>query len=313
MFRLLPDQASTAAGRVDLLFWVLVWLSLLFAIPIVLAIVAFCVRYRRGSRAERAGSLATSMGLELSWTIIPLFLALGIFGWGSWLFFDLARPPADALEINVVGKQWMWKVQHPMGQREINELHVPLGRPVKLIMTSQDVIHDFYLPAFRVRHDVIPGRYTTVWFEATQPGRYRLYCTEFCGTDHAAMVGWVIVMPPAEYEQWLTTGSQPETLAAAGERLFRQRGCSGCHRLDGSGVAPTLAGVYGKPVPLADGTTIIADERYIRDSIVLPNERIVAGYPAIMPTFQGQLDESELLLLIAYIKSLGTESGESQR
>jgi cytochrome c oxidase subunit II len=229
-----------------------------------------------------------------------------MFIWGTSLYVTAYRPPAGALEVFVVGKQWMWKLQHPEGQREIDELHIPMGRPIRLTMTSEDVIHSFFIPAFRIKKDVLPGRYTTIWFEATKPGEYHLFCTQYCGTNHAAMIGRVVVMKPVDYERWLG-GAAGESMVSAGERLFQAEGCIGCHRLDGTGPAPSLVGVFGKPVQLQGGETVTADADYIRESILSPMAKIVAGYQPIMPTFQGRLSEEQLLRLIAYIKSLGKQ------
>ena len=314
-----PDQASSFAGQVDLLYGVLIGLSALFAIPIALVIVYFVVKYRRGSRASRAGFNPPSTPFELAWTFIPALMALGVFTWGATVYFQIERPPADAIEIDVVGKQWMWKFQHPEGQREIDELHVPLGRSVKLVMTSEDVIHSLYVPAFRIKQDVLPGRYTAIWFRPTQVGEYHLFCAEYCGTDHATMGGRVIVMDPAAYQAWLAGGNtaagpqSPETMAASGEQLFTSLGCSGCHHMDGSGVGPSLAGVFGKPVPLQGGQTATADEGYIRNSILLPQSQVVAGYQPLMPSFKGQVSEEQILQLIAYIKSLGSSASQPGR
>jgi len=316
-FSLTPDQASTVAGRVDTLFYALVGLSLLFALPIAILIVYFAIKYRRGSSADRTGAHRASIKLELAWTIIPAFLALGVFGWAASLFFTIERPPAGATEVYVVGKQWMWKFQHLEGQREINELHVPIDRPIKLVMASEDVIHSFYVPAFRVKQDVLPGRYTTLWFQATKTGEYHLFCAEYCGGDHAAMGGTVFVMDQADYARWLAGGvagapaQAPTSLAASGGQLFVSLGCSGCHRMDGSGVGPSLAGVFGKPVPLEGGGTVVADEQYVRDSILLPQKQIVARRQPVMPSFQGRVSEDQLLQLIAYIKSLGDQPAQA--
>ena len=217
------------------------------------------------------------------------------------------------MEINVIGKQWMWKVQHPEGNREINELHVPVGRNVKLTLASQDVIHSFFLPSFRTKMDVVPGRYTTEWFQATKIGSYHLFCAEYCGTKHSGMVGRVVVMDPADYEDWLTKGQPGPTLVQEGERLFRELGCSGCHLGSSIVRAPPLEGLYGKPVPLQSGVIVIADEGYIRDSILLPNNQVTAGYEPVMPTYQGHVTEEEILELIAYIKSLGSATPEARK
>jgi cytochrome c oxidase subunit 2 len=226
-----------------------------------------------------------------------------VFVWGARLYaMVMLSPPANALEVYAIGKQWMWKFQHPGGQREIDALHVPVGHPVKMTMTSQDVIHSFYVPAFRIKMDVVPGRYTTIWFEASKPGVYHLFCAEYCGTNHSRMLGQVVALPPTQYEEWLSSNRQVEPMAAAGARLFQQMGCAMCH--DVTSLAPPLAGVFGSPVTLATGETVRADEGYIRESILDPRAKVVAGYGPIMPTFQGQLSEEELTQLVAYIKSL---------
>jgi cytochrome c oxidase subunit 2 len=236
-----------------------------------------------------------------------------MFVWAANLYFDISTPPTDTLEVSVIAQQWMWKFQHADGQREINELHVPANRPVKLLMTSQDVIHSFFVPAFRVKQDVLPGRYTTLWFEATKTGEYHLLCAEYCGTDHASMTGTIIVMDPAQYQNWLSQNQAGETLASAGEQLFLQLGCESCHRRDDSGRGPSLVGVYGSSVTLANGQTVTADENYIRESILQPQAKIVAGYEPIMPTFEGQVSEADLVQLISYIRSLGEgQAGQGQ-
>lgn len=305
-----PDQASTFAGQVDALFLTLLGLSSFFTLLIVSLITYFGVKYRRKSQASRAGVVVGNTKMELAWMGGLLMLALPVFIWSASLYFHIFRPPQDALEIYVVGKQWMWKVQHPGGQQEINELHVPVDQPIRLIMTSQDVIHSFYVPAFRLKHDVLPGTYVTAWFEATRTGAYHLFCAEYCGTEHSGMIGQVIVMEPRDYQTWLTGGSaavgppSPESMAAQGEQLFLSQGCSGCHRMDGSGIGPSLVGLFGEPVPLQEGGFVTADETYIRESIYFPNAKIVAGYPAVMPAYEGQISEEEMLLLVAYLKSL---------
>ncbi len=312
---LLPERASTFAPEVDTLYGFLVGMSVFFIALIFILITVFAIKYRRRSEGEVPRPVRGSLALELTWIVIPLGLVLTIFGWGAALYFKMyGRAPADALEIYVVGKQWMWHIQHPTGQREINELHVPAGRPVKLTMATEDVIHSFYIPDFRVKKDVVPGRYTTLWFEATRPGRYRLFCAEYCGTKHSEMTGWVIVMDPVEYQNWLSGGGgvRTESLAQAGERLFQQLACHTCHREDGQGRGPSLRGLFGRPVQLADGRTVVADEAYLRESILNPNAKIVAGFPSPsdMPTYQGQITEEQLLQLVAYLKSLGAEGGQ---
>jgi cytochrome c oxidase subunit 2 len=241
--------------------------------------------------------------------LIPFLLSLVFFVWAASLFFRLYHPPAGALNIDVVAKQWMWKFQHTGGQREIDVLHVPAGEPVELTMISQDVIHSLFLPALRIKQDVLPDRYTRLWFNADTPGEYLLECAEFCGTEHSHMRGRFIVMAPADYQRWLDQSATDETLAAEGERLFRSYGCSGCHAVGGAIRAPSLAGIYGRPVPLADGTTVIADERYIRDSILMPRRQIAAGYQPVMPSFAGRIPEEELVAVIAYIQSLADDEG----
>jgi cytochrome c oxidase subunit 2 len=289
----------------------LIALSAIFTVPIIFLIVYFAIKYRRGAKVDRAMS-HTSNWLEWSAIGGMLLLIVPIFIWSASVYFNMFRPPEGALEIYVVGQQWMWKMQHPTGQREINQLHVPVGRPVKLIMTSEDVIHSFYVPAFRVKHDVIPGRYTALWFQATKAGSFHLFCAEYCGTEHSEMVGEVIVMEPAEYQAWLSGGGAPqstESMTEAGQRLFQQRGCVSCHVSGGGGPGPSLAGVYGAQVQLADGKTVTADDAYIRESILNPNAKVVNGFQPIMPSFQGQLNEQEILQLIAYIKSLANQGG----
>jgi cytochrome c oxidase subunit 2 len=308
-FPLFPEQASTTASRVDALFFFLVAVSVFFATLICLFIVIFAIRYRRRVEDERPEPIEGKIWLEVLWSVIPFGLTMVMFVWGAVIFFDIYNPPPDALEISVVGRQWMWKAQHPTGQNEINELHVPLGQPVKLMMTSEDVIHDFYLPAFRIKQDVLPGRYTSVWFEATKAGAYRLFCAEYCGTQHSGMMGRVVVLEPAEFERWLSGGATGLSMIDQGASLFKRFGCETCHRSGGTSQGPSLAGLFGKTVKLQGGTTVTVDENYIRESILDPRAKIVAGYQPIMPTFKGLVSEEGLLQLIAYIKSLG----ESER
>ncbi len=308
-FPLFPDQASTMATQVDRLFFFLVGVSVFFASLIFIVIIVFAVKYRRRSEDERPQEIGSDLRLEILWTVIPLGLTLVMFYWGAKLFFIINDPPANSLEINIVAKQWMWKVQHPEGQLEIDELHIPVGRPVKLIMTSQDVIHDFFVPAFRVKKDVLPGRYTTVWFEATTPGEYHLFCSQYCGTQHSGMIGRVVVMPVTEYQAWLGGGVTGVSLATAGERLFQRLGCNTCHVESGAGRGPSLAGLFGKTIKLAGGNSVTADETYIRESIINPQAKIVAGYEPIMPAFKGLVSEDGLLQILAYLKSLKPEEG----
>jgi cytochrome c oxidase subunit 2 len=304
-FPFFPEQASTVAEQTDHLYFGLTCLSALMLLIIFLPMIYFLFKYRHGKPANRQPAQLPMFAIEITWTVIPTLLMMGFFAWGANHYFTIERVPPHAMEINVVGKQWMWKIQHPEGNREINELHVPVGRIVKLTLASQDVIHSFFLPEFRIKQDVVPGRYTTEWLKAKRAGTYRLFCSEFCGTQHSGMIGHVIVMEPAEYEDWLAQGAPGSSLAQEGERLYRELGCSGCH--EGSSVvrAPPLEGLFGKPVPLQGGDVVVADEGYIRDSILLPARQIVAGYTNDMPSFQGRVSEEELLELVAYVKALG--------
>jgi cytochrome c oxidase subunit 2 len=304
-FPLFTEPASTVAKQVDLLFFFLIAVSLFFSVLIFCTVFYFAVRYRRRWQGEVPPLIPGSMTLVLTWTIIPFIITMVMFGWASTLFIRNARPPVGAMEIYVVGKQWMWKVQHPEGQREINELHVPVGRPIKLVMATEDVIHSFYIPAFRIKQDVVPGRYTSEWFQADKTGRFHLFCAEYCGTRHSGMVGWVHVMEPADYENWLGGGSTAGSMSASGEKLFLRLGCSTCHLPKGGGRGPSLVGVFGQQVTLDNKQTVLADESYIRESILNPKAKVVAGYEPVMPTFQGQISEEGLLQLIAYVKSLG--------
>ncbi len=310
-FPFFPDQASTTAVQVDHLYFFLIAMSGFILAIVFLPMIYFLFKYRRGHRANRAPLRVSTTKVEIIWTVIPFLLAMGMFAWGARVYFDMEVPPADTLEINVVGKQWMWKVQHQEGNREINELHIPVGRTVKLTLGSEDVIHSFYIPAFRIKQDVVPGRFVTEWFQATKVGVYHLYCAEFCGTDHSKMIGTVYVLPPAQYQEWLHQGSVGDTLAQSGERLFRELGCSGCHVGKGTVRAPRLEGLYGKLVPLTDGRVVRADDRYIRDSILLPASEVAGGYEPLMPTFQGHISEEELFQLIAYLKSIGDKQPEA--
>ncbi len=267
------------------------------------AVALFAMKYRRRHGRE-ATPIEGSLILEIGWSVIPLGIFMVMFAWGAILFFNMRTPPQDAAEVYVVAKQWMWKLQHMEGQREINELHVPVGRNVKLIMTSQDVIHSFYVPAFRVKQDVLPGRYTTMWFKATRPGTYHLFCAQYCGTMHSGMIGQVVVMEPSDYQAWMSGGAVTGSLAQTGQTLFQQLGCSTCHRFDVQGRGPNLFGAFGKPVQLEDGRTVVADENYVRESILNPAAKIVSGFKPVMPVFQGQVSEEQLTALVAYVKSL---------
>jgi cytochrome c oxidase subunit 2 len=306
-----PEQASVQAGQVDAVYFFMVAVAAFFSLLIAFLIVLFAVKYRRRYDDQIGAAIHGSLALELLWTFVPLGITMLMFVWGAKVFFDLYRPPAGAMEIFVVGKQWMWKVQHMGGQREINELHVPVGRPVKLIMGSEDVLHSYYIPAFRVKADVIPGRYNTMWFTANKPGQYQLFCAEYCGTKHSGMLGRIVAMEPSDFQAWLGGGRAEDSPAAAGAKLFQSLVCNTCHMGDTQGRGPVLTGVYGKPVQLQSGGTVIADDAYIRESIVNPQAKIVAGFQPIMPTFQGLVTEEQLLQLIAYIRSLGTQGTPS--
>jgi cytochrome c oxidase subunit 2 len=312
-FPLFPDQASTTAAQVDYLYFFLIAVSVFFLVVIFVPMVFFMFKYRRGNPANRAPLRISTTKIEATWTVIPLLLAMGIFGWGAHVYFQIQVPPTEALEINVVGKQWMWKLQHQNGQREINELHIPVGRAIKLTLASEDVIHSFFIPAFRVKQDVVPGRFVTLWFQPARVGKFHLFCAEYCGTEHSKMIGTIHVLPPAEYEAWLTRGGDHETLAQSGARLFGSVGCSGCHADNSTVRAPRLEGLYGSLVPLENGRFVRAEDRYLRDAILLPLAEITAGYEPLMPTYQGQLTEDELFLLIAYVKSLANPQPEKAR
>jgi cytochrome c oxidase subunit 2 len=303
-FPLFPPEASDVARRTDYLYGALICLSAFVMFVVFVPMIYFLFKYRRGKKADRSPIELPELKIELTWTVIPLIIFTGLFAWGADIYWTIERPPPDAMEINVVGKQWMWKMEHPEGNREIDELHVPLGRNIKLTLASQDVIHSFFLPAFRIKQDVVPGRYSTLWFKANKLGTFHLFCSEYCGTHHSAMIGSVIVMKPEAYQQWLARGAPGSTLAQEGEQLFRQYGCTGCHVNSTSVHAPPLEGVFGRPVPLQDGRFVMADDAYLRDSILLPAKDIVAGYTNLMPSYQGHLSEDDLLKLIAYLRHI---------
>jgi len=305
---LFPTAASTTAAKVDDIYFLLLAFSAFILALVFLPMIFFLFRYRHGNKACRKPLKLSTYRIEITWTIIPTILAMGFFAWGADVYFYQEVPPANALQINVIGKQWMWKIQHQEGNREINEIHVPVDRAVKLTLASEDVIHSLFIPAFRVKQDVVPGRFLTEWFKPTRIGAYHFYCSEYCGADHAEMQGTVYVMSPADYEDWLEHGKPRDTLAQAGEHLFRELGCSGCHVNSPAVHAPPLEGLYGKLVPQSDGTFARADDQYIRDAILLPASLKVAGYQPVMPTFEGRVNEEQLLELVAYIKSLGQET-----
>ena len=311
----MPPAASSYSGRVDALMLGITLIGLFFAVGVGLAVIFFAARYRRGARVNRVLPGHEGIVLELTWTIIPLVIALGLFVWSTSVYFTIARAPKNAMEVYVVGKQWMWKLQQPNGRWEMNELHIPLGRDVKLTMISEDVIHDFGIPAFRAKMDVLPGRYTEMWFKPVKTGRFHIFCAQYCGTNHAIMGGYIHVMEPAKYQAWLAQGNVNTSLASAGERLFRNLGCTGCHGPNASVRAPSLEGIYNQnvavQVPGAGNQVVKADYRYLHDSIILPEKEIASGYQPIMPSFKGRVSEEEVIQLIDYIKSLGTSNGTS--
>ena len=298
-----PEQASSFASNVDALYIFLIAVTGFFTLVVFALVAFFAVKYR-----SRPGRVATqiegSYALEATWTLIPFGLFMMMFVWGAAIYMNEVRPPKNAMDVFVVGKQWMWKLQHPEGVREINQLHVPVGRDIRLTMISQDVIHSFYVPEFRIKQDVIPGRYTTLWFHPIKTGRYHLFCAEYCGTLHSGMIGEIVVMEPAEYSAWLSGGSGEGSMASTGQKLFQELGCATCHRSDTQGRGPNLQGVYGKPVLLDTGQTLVADDNYLRESILNPGAKVVSGFKPIMPTFNGIVSEEQLLSLIAYVKSL---------
>jgi cytochrome c oxidase subunit 2 len=303
-FPLWPDQASTFAPDVDNLYIFLILVCGTVAVGVFLTIFYFAIKYRRRPDNEIAQEYEPPKMLEVLWIAIPSVIFLGLFVWGSWLYFHMARVPDDALDIYATGKQWMWKFQHPTGQREINSLHVPVNRPIKITMASEDVIHSLYFPAFRTKADVLPSRYRTMWFQATKTGRFHIFCAEYCGTLHSGMTGWVEVMENADYQKWLAGGTEG-SMASQGEQLFQKYACNTCHTNDASGRGPVLAGLYGRDVTLSNDSVVKADDNYIRESILNPQAKTVKGFQPIMPTFQGQVSEDDLMKLLAYVKSLG--------
>lgn len=310
LFQLMPGPSSTGAKQVDFLFMSILLASLLVTAIMTFLIMRYLVIYRSGTSRSRAGRRRGHLALDLTWTGVLFLVFMGLFIWSAALYVQRDQVPEEALHISAVGKQWMWKIQHPGGQREINTLHVPVGRPVVVELASEDVIHSFFIPAFRIKQDAVPGRATRLWFEATKTGRFHLFCAEYCGSDHSRMRGHIVVMEQEEYAEWLSSRPTGETLAARGRRLFTALGCSGCHEPGGTVKAPHLAELYLSPVALESGKVIIADRRYIRDSILMPDRDIVAGFEDIMPSFSGLIDETELMALVAYIISLSEGGAE---
>ena len=311
-FPFIPESASTLSGDVDALYFYISGVTVFFTTLISLVVIFFVVRYRRRNPFEIPRPIEGSTKLETLWSVIPLVIAMSIFVWGAKVYFAEYRPPKNALEVYVVGKQWMWKFQHSTGQREINELHIPVGQKIKLIMASEDVIHDVFVPAFSIKADVVPGKYTSEWFEATKPGRYHFFCAEYCGMNHSGMGGWVVVMQPAEFENWLSGNASQLSPATAGQQMFESLGCASCHGANGEGGrGPALLGLFGSNVVLNNNQTVRADEGYLRESILNPQAKIVFGFGPIMPSFQGQVNEEQLLQLVAFVKSLSTTKAET--
>jgi cytochrome c oxidase subunit 2 len=302
---LFPPEASTIAPHIDELYFFLILISLVGLALVALLLVVFSIAYRKEKHPE-AVQIEGSTLLEATWTIIPLALFMICFVWGAVLYFRIYSPPTNAMNIYIVGKQWMWKAEHPGGQHEINALHVPIGRPVQLTIISQDVFHSFSIPAFRVKREAIPGRYTTVWFNATLPGTYHLFCTQYCGTSHSAMIGEITALKPEDYQAWVASSTSGQSLAQNGERLFASLGCNACHNGDPSSRGPSLAQVYGSRLQLANGSTTVVDDAFLRQSILQPSMHVTAGYAPIMPTYQGQVSEEGLIDLVEYIKNLNS-------
>jgi cytochrome c oxidase subunit II len=307
-----PEQASSSAWEVDLLTLGLIGLSGFFSSIVILLIIYFSWRYRRSNlNVDRENPPTTSKKMELSWVFLLLFLGMTIYSAAAIVYFRMSRVPEDAHEIYVLGRQWMWQIQHPEGPREINELHVPINRPIRLIMTSQDVIHSFYVPAFRLKYDVIPGRYTNMTFTPTKVGEYHLFCAEYCGTEHSGMIGTVIVMEQRDFQEWLNSGAQSSVpMPQEGAVVFEEMGCGSCHDPGSNVRAPLLAGRFGHPVLLENGVSVTFEENYIRESILLPMAKIAAGYEAVMPTYQSQISEAQIQQIIAYLKELESSLAE---
>ncbi len=305
-FPLFPPEASKIAPQMDALYFFMVLVSLVGLTLVILLVVSFSLLYNK-ERHPKAVQIEGSTLLEATWTIIPLGLFLIMFVWGALIYFRVYTPPANAMNIYVVGKQWMWKVEHPGGQHEIDALHIPVNRPVQLTLISQDVFHSFSVPAFRVKREAIPGRYTTVWFEATETGTFHLFCTQYCGTNHSQMIGDVIVMTPDDYQKWLAGSTSGDSLAQNGERLFASLSCNACHNTSAEARGPNLVNVYGSNLALANGQTVTVDAAYLRQAILNPSEHVTEGYTPIMPTYQGQISEEGVIALVEYIKNLSSD------
>jgi len=305
-----PAQASTFAADVDKLYFLILGVTSFFAIAVVIFVAIFAIKYQDHSGTQVGAPIHGSIPLELAWSFIPFVIAVGIFAYATVVYFELVRPPAETLQIYSTGKRWMWRFQHLNGRAEINELHVPKGRPVKVTFTSEDVLHSLYFPTFRVKADAIPGRYSEIWFEPSQTGDFHMFCAEYCGTSHSGMIGRVVVMEPRDYQAWLS-GSDGQPLAVRGQQLFNQLACVTCHLNDGTGRGPSLAGVPGSKVELANGSGVVADDGYIRESILTPQAKLVSGFQPVMPTFQGLVNEEGVMALIEYIKSLPAPAAQA--
>lgn len=307
-FPLFPESASTFAPKVDALYFFSLALTAFFTLLIFAGVLYLFVKYRRKEDDEIGHPIHGSTQLEILWSVVPFIIVMVLFGWGAIVFYEGMKIPEDAREYLATGKQWMWKFQHPEGHREINTLHVPVGEKIKLTMTSEDVIHSFFVPAFRVKKDVVPGRYTQTWFEATKTGEFHLFCTEYCGAEHSQMIGTVIVMEPEDYQAWLAGGIVGSSPVASGAELFQQYACNTCHEKNDSGRGPALYGIAGESVRLAGGASALRDDNYLRESILRPASKLVDGYVNLMPTYQGQISEEGVSHLIAYIKSLDDDT-----
>src|SRR5262245_53737193 len=305
-----PEQASSFAKDVDALYFFITAVAGFFALLVATLVIAFGIRYHRRHPGEVGARNEGNLPLELLWSVIPTMIAMVMFGWGASVYYHMRRPPEEAMHIYAVGKQWMWKFQHLEGQREINELHVPVGRPIKITVTSEDVIHSLYFPSFRTKIDAIPGRYTELWFQPTTPGTYHLFCAEYCGTNHSGMIGSVTVMEATAFQSWLAGGGEG-SMAERGAALFTQLACVTCHLDNGQGRGPSLKDIFGKPVELADGSTVMVDEAYLRESILNSQAKIVKGFQPLMPTFQGLISEERLVALIEHVRSLSPTAGET--
>lgn len=304
-FFLLPEQASSIAHRVDAIIHVFVGVAALAVFLIAGAVIYFAVRYRRAKRPDTPARTRTVIAVEVAWITIPLVVFLTFFVWGARVFLEqFSQAPSNAYQVFVLGKQWMWKFEHPSGRREINEIHLPINRPVEFIMISQDVIHSAFVPAFRLKHDVLPNQYTKLSFEPSRVGRYHLFCSQYCGTNHSVMTGQVVVQAQKDFEYWLTSVQGQNSPASIGKALTGTLQCVTCHKSGSSETAPSLEGLFGRKVLLSNGDTVVADENYIRESILDPKRKIAGFYKNVMPSYRGKVSEEDLMHLIAYLKSV---------